>query len=254
MTDPRTSGLLDLLDFVAKEDNNFRISAAHRPDELAIVAQLQALYVAAVPNVAVHENDMAVFQLLVLTHCYFLSAVAAMMRCHLSEAFGSARIAIDAAMVAAQIIADPASQIAYANKTAPFDNYMRYLGNLVAAGRPLPHPLIPHLRALYSNISQFSNHADAGSFVHRIEFCKEPGKQQTVVNYFQFSENDTEREIHALSLFHVFVLVLDVFSDFLVVKQKLVPIAWQEELRALGGALERRARELRETLPVSIIS
>jgi hypothetical protein len=213
------------------------------------VAQLQGLYEVAIPNVPVREDDMPIFQLLIFTHYYFLRATADMLRCHLSESFASARIAIDAAMIAAQIIADRGSQIAYLKRTPPFDNYARYLGNLIATGKPLPHPLIEPLITLQKKLSTFTSHADIGSFIHRSEIRRESGKEQLVVQYFQFADDESRRQMHNLSLFHVFVMVLDVFGDFLIGEYKGVPEDWRTMLHNLGIVLERRHAALLATLP-----
>lgn len=170
------------------------------------------------------------------------------MRCHLSEAFASVRAAIDGALVGAQLIHDRASQVAYTKREKPFDNFARYLGNLIRDGKPLPHPLVPVLFNQHKTISAFAVHADVGSFLHRVNFADGPENPMMSVGYFQFAKNPAEREIHGLAVFHSFVMILDVFSDFLVTEQKAVPQEWQDELRALGTTIERRAEALRGTL------
>ena len=45
-----------------------------------------------------------------------------LMRCHLSEAFGCARIAIDATLIGAHLILNRSDHVAYTNRTKPFDN------------------------------------------------------------------------------------------------------------------------------------
>ena len=87
------------------------------------------------------------------------------------------------------------------------------------------------------------------SFVHRVKMSHDSGKRVLTVEHFQFSRSEAERKIHALTLFHTFVIILDVFSDFLVTEQKAVSKEWQDELRGLGEAIERHAGALRETLP-----
>lgn len=108
---------------------------------------------------------------------------------------------------------------------------------------------MPVLFNLHKKISGFASHADVGSFVHRVNISRETGDLRIVVDYFQYSKNDVERKIHAFNLFHAFVMVLDVFSDFLVIEQKAVPKEWQEDLRRLGGAIESRVTELKKALP-----
>jgi hypothetical protein len=43
----------------------------------------------------------------------------------------------------------------------------------------------------------------------------------------------------SLTLAHAFVMILDVFSDFLVDEQKSVPPQWQLDLHAFGTGIER---------------
>ena len=59
---------------------------------------------------------------------------------------------------------------------------------------------------------------------------------------------DDERQIHALTMFHTYVMVLDVFSDFLVTEQRAVPLEWHLELRQVGQKIERRVEELKAAL------
>jgi hypothetical protein len=240
---------LDLLRFVSIENEQFLISLANNRDELKILSHIQGLYEAAMSEKSVDESDMAVFQMLTFTHYHFHFSTASLMRCHLSEAFASVRTAIDAALVGAQLIYDRASQVAYVKREKPFDNYARYLGNLIKDGKPLPHRLVPDLFKLHKALSRFASHADVDSFVHRVKITDEQSGKMLSVEYFQFSQNETKRQIHALTLFHAFVMVLDVFSDFLVVEQKAVPKEWQDELRGLGQGIERRHSELKLLLP-----
>jgi hypothetical protein len=44
------------------------------------------------------------------------------------------------------------------------------------------------------------------------------------------------------------VLVLDVFSDFLVTEQKVMPQEWQIELHGLGASIERHQEQMKEEL------
>ncbi len=68
------------------------------------------------------------------------------------------------------------------------------------------------------------------------------------VNYCQFAQNDDERKLHTLSLLHIFVATLDVFSDFLVTEAKVVQAEWKMQLHQLGITIERRLEQLREKL------
>jgi hypothetical protein len=243
-----TTSPIDLLRFVSIENEQFLISLANNRDELAFISRLQGLYDAAMSNMTVRENDMVIFQLLTFTHYHFLFSTACLMRCHLSEAFASARAAIDAALIVTQIIHDRASQMAYVKREKPFDKLGRHYRNLIKEKKDLPHRLVPELLKLHDRFSTFASHADVDSFVHRIEVAGETGKPQINIQYFQFSRDEAERKIHALTLFHTFVMILDVFSDFLVTELKVVPQRWKAELHGLGQTMERHHVQLKEKL------
>src|SRR5205807_624125 len=107
---------LDLFKFVSIENEQLMVSLAKDREQFGVISHIQGLYDAACSNREANENDIVVFQLLTFTHYHFLFSTACLMRCHLSEAFASARAAIDAALIAAQIIHDRASQVAYVKR------------------------------------------------------------------------------------------------------------------------------------------
>jgi hypothetical protein len=184
---------LDLLRFVSIENEQFLISLANNRDELKILSHIQGLYEAAMSEKSVGESDMAVFQMLTFTHYHFHFSTASLMRCHLSEAFASVRTAIDAALVGAQLIYDRASQVAYVKREKPFDNFARYLGNLIKDGKPLPHRLVPDLFKLHKALSRFASHADVDSFVHRVKITDDPVVVCRVTSPPKPSPSDTTR-------------------------------------------------------------
>jgi hypothetical protein len=246
--------LPNLLSFVSSENEQFLVSLANDTREMEFVGRLQTLYEAALPDVEVPEDDMPISQLLTFTHYYFLLATAILMRCHLSEAFGCARIAIDATLIGAHLIVNRSDHVAYTNRTKPFDNFDRYLDNLIKDGKPLPHPLVPELVRLRKRLSTFTSHADIGAFVHRVDITREQGVRQIRVEYFQYAKTTAERQIHALTLFHIFVMVLDVFSEFLALEHKIVPKEWQFEVNRIGTELEREVARLKTTLPAEMLN
>ena len=96
-------------------------------------------------------------------------------------------------------------------------------------------------------ISMFAAHADVGSFIHRVrDTTDDSGTRMLAIEYFQFARDDDERKLYTLNLLHTFVMILDVFADFLIGEQEAVLAAWKEQLHRLGAVIERRAKELRE--------
>lgn len=244
---------LDPLRFVSMENEQFLVSMANNREEFGLLSHVQGLYSHAITNVSASENELVIFQLLAFTHYHFLFSTACLMRCHLSEAFASARAAIDAALIGACIIENRSLQVAYAKRENPFDKLNRHLRNLVRDKKPLPHRLIPELLRVHDTCSMFANHADIGSFVHRVDFVQPSGRSDPMmtVEYFQFAKNPIERKIHGLALLFTFVMILDVFSDFLVSEYKVAPIEWKEELHNLGAKIQKRNDELKIALSQS---
>src|ERR1017187_211449 len=218
MTTIQVSRPPSLFTFLGLEEQQVLVSLAKGREELAVVSHLEGLFDGALSFDTVAEDEAVIFHLLTLIHYHFLFATACHFRCHLSEAYASARIAIDAALIAAHIIHDPASQVAYAKREKPFDgSLMRQIGQRIKGKKPLPHRLVPLLVNQYKLISTFATHADVSSFVHRIRTTREEGQITWMgVEYFQFAKDDRERKIHAFGLFHTFIMSLDIFSDFLV--------------------------------------
>ena len=97
-------------------------------------------------------------------------------------------------------------------------------------------------------ISSFAVDGDVGRFVRRLNITEEPESPMVSVEYFQFATNLVEREVHGVSIFDTFVIVFDVYSDFLVNEQKIVPQEWQHELHGLGMNIECKVAELRAQL------
>ena len=95
------------------------------------------------------------------------------------------------------------------------------------------------------NIFARSVHELLSTFVHRTTITKQPYGQRIFVKYFQCSDIARQRRIHALTLAHAFVMVLDVFADFLVDEQKSVPLQWQADLHGLGARIEREHEVLK---------
>jgi hypothetical protein len=243
---------LDIIQFVSIENEQLLTTLIRSKEEIFFVNHLQGLFSAAMSREAIADNEVVIFQLLALTHYQFLAANANYMRCHLAEAFSAARVAIDAALIAAQIIADRSSQVAYVKREKPFDKLMRHYKNLIRDRKPLPHKLIPQLISHHDLFSSFASHADIQAFVHRVKTVRTGEKLMLAVQYFQFSTNATLHRIHWLNLLHTFVMTLDIFADFLVSEQKQVPAQWIAELHGLGAKIEQLVTSLKQSLPPDV--
>jgi hypothetical protein len=238
----------DLFNFVSIENENFLNALASFTDEKNMLAKLQGLYSTVIKTRELNENDLVLFQLLTLTHYHFLFSLSCLMRGHLSEAFASVRVAIDAALIASVIIKDRSAQVAYVKRERPFDKLNRHLKNLVNNGTELHHA-VPKLLRLHGICSTFASHADISSFVHRVAVTRTGNNRKVDLQYFQFSDNEARRKVHCFNIFYCFVLILDLFSDFLVDEQKAVSSQWKEQVIELGHYVVQKNNEIRPAAP-----
>lgn len=93
---------------------------------------------------------------------------------------------------------------------------------------------------MHDDCSRIASHADIEVFAHRVGLVDDAQGQESLftIEYFQFPKETAERRLEFLSLLHVFVVILDVFSGFLVEEQSIVPSSWRDELQSLGGQIE----------------
>ena len=75
-----------------------------------------------------------------------------------------------------------------------------------------------------------------------------PQQDFVAIEYFQFSKNKSEKKIHNLSLLHVYIQLLDVFSAYYVTGRKLLPDEWLKEVKEVGAHIERQLKYFREQL------
>ena len=163
---------------------------------------MQSLYEEALSKIEGKNDDLVLCQLLYFIHFHFLFSHACLMRCHLSEAFGSARAAIDAALIAAQVIHDRPSGRDYLTGEGPFKNYARYLGNLIANGKPLPHPLVRDLIGIQKTLSKFSVQLHIwGFYIRRAAVTGDAGSEALELQYFQLAESTQRRAFDGLQSF-----------------------------------------------------
>jgi hypothetical protein len=129
----------DLLQFVSTEHQQFLTSLINCHEEIGMLSHVHGLYAAAMTNQTTDRSTVVIFQLLTFVPYHFLFASSSYMRCHMAEGFSSARAAIDAALIASQVIHDRPSQVAYINRTKPFDKLIRHFKNLITVRTISPY-------------------------------------------------------------------------------------------------------------------
>jgi len=242
---------LDLIKFNAMDCENFNISLINDREIFEFHSRIQGLYAAALSNANIKDEDAIIYNLLFHIHYHYLFATSCMMKCHHSEGFASARSAIDAALIAAHIISDRSSQEAYIARKKPFDQLNRHYKDLIKKNKPIPHAFIPTLIQLHSNISSIAVHADIGTFAHRVRFHSSENIPRSMsMSYSQAPIEQSERVHHHLTLHHIFVMNLDIFSEFLINQSQHLTKEWRINLVNTGIDIGEKIAILSEELKI----
>lgn len=227
----------NFLEFIGTESQQIMTALVNCREEFDAFSHLDHLYRAPLAHREVSERNMILHQLLIFTHYHLYFSVSCFMRCHLSEAFSSVRVAIDAALVAHTIISDRSSQEAYFNRSKPYDKLVRHYRNMIRDGKSRSK-LVPFLIDRHDFCSQYASHADLSVFVHRASIVRD----MLFVEYFQFPRDPSEMSQIMYSLIRDFTVVLDIFSPYLVDEIKIVTNDWRDALHQLGAMLENRIK------------
>lgn len=234
----------DLAEFINAENEYLTKLTISCPEEINFIDKIHRLYIAVMKGQNINPSEATLLHFLALIHYNFLFSSATGLRGHLAEACNSARVAIDAALAAAYIIHDRASQQAYIDRKSPFDKLMRHYKNMIRDNKPLSNDLIPHLMKQHDFFSQYASHADADAFVYRSEFLENSGTPSVRVSYFQIPQNIDHFKHHFLGILKTFIVTLDIFSGYFVDERKVVPATWRNELRLTGKQIEDRQAQL----------
>lgn len=160
---------------------------------------------------------------------------SALLRGHLSDALLSERIAIDAAIVAATIIADPSLTPAYLQRKKPFDKLIRKYKDDIDKKRPLPHRHIADLILRMDFASKVAAHADIYAFASRLHDLDGQGTHLQF-RYAEIPEDKAWYRTRILQFLMSFTAIADVFYQFLI-EDGIVEPGWAQAIDMFGRKL-----------------
>lgn len=231
---------MDFIQFIAGEEQNMLTSMVNLRADLDVFSALDNLWLAPIDLIDVPEKEKVIPMLYLFTHFQMYVSVAAMMRAHLSESMGSTRKAVDAALSAYEMILDPASIPMY----EAGHNRFRFIKGYITDARKKDnsrYPLAEGLLAQHETFSEYGSHADASSFVYRLEENIDIGKKnksRSQFKYFQFPKKRSEFHLHFLELLVAYYGMLEIFRPMILKYAKGLDKAWEVELGKLKAHLE----------------
>ncbi len=228
-----STGPFDLMTFLSYQERNLLVAISRFPTEVKLVAATDKCIQTSVADMSATSDSFLIPQLLAFVSYHFYFSTSSMLRGHLSEAFSSCRVAIDATFHAYRFIKDRASQEAYLNNDKSFRNAKQFFKEALerdSASFPLARDLVH----LHETCSKFASHADFSTFAHRLSLEEEA--QQFKIQYFQIPKTPNDFAFYLVSLVRAFIIMMKIFAIYLVEQTKSVPDEWRRQLDELDRA------------------
>jgi hypothetical protein len=255
----------NLLSFIATEHENEMVSIHKHGRDLDVLAKIDCLYQAPVRFFDIPSGERPLAQLYLFIHYHLYSTVSNLLRMHVAEALGCERKAIDAALSAYEMLADPTSIPAYQAREWKFLNIKRHIekARKKDASR---FPLAEELLSTWDMCSEFGAHADDSAFALRLEQVPIPtnaDQQKLYFLYFQLPSTTDEAHFYYVDAFANFLTITRIFEPFVQAHAKGLSFdGWREqrdtldavirtELARLHQALDGRAAEAPQPAPES---
>jgi len=227
----------NLLEFVEIGQHNLMATIINCREEFDLFTNIDRLFQDAIAEKSIDPERVMIFQLFVFCHYHLLFSFSSITRTHLAEAFSSARVAIDAALVAHTLIKQPELQPNYIKREKPFDKLLRLYKNKIKDHVEVD-PRAKRLVSRHDHCSQYASHADFDAVATKLRIQKTPEETIVQLHYFLKTQPALFKQ-QLLILLHDFVVILDVFSDMLVDDLHMLPENWRTKLRAIGMAIEK---------------
>ena len=229
---------LTMFEYVAADEQNFLTTLHNFPTEFDLFGMVTDLY--QLGEVEIPQQHAVPIQLFNFIRTHLLFSTATLMRCHMSEAQNSVRVAIDAALIAYRIVEGHGTQEEYIEGANSFNQTPRYIKNK-RKHDPDVFPFADHLLNLHSLFSNIASHADFSVFSHRLRITKLEGRREYLqLGFFQRPDDPDEFRFFLLGHLHTFVIMAAIFEELLSSTLRVVPQGWGVNLHALGSTVESR--------------
>jgi hypothetical protein len=239
------NGRTDFLEYLGREEQNLLTSFAKFGDKLVLMQQLDSLWRKLLDfDKETSEEYLPLFMMSERAHFHLYFSISCLLRGHLSECFWSTRVAVEAALSAYKMSAEPGTYKEYLERHPDF----LYIKSHIEKARKKDkskYPLAPWLIEAHNTCSQYGSHIDIDSFAYRL-------KQQDIANssahlmafhYFEFPEAEKEAEFQTqLAYFLIaFLHILEIFWDCISMMRNVKDAKGRAALRGLYQSLTKLA-------------
>lgn len=183
----------NILEFISFEHNNELVSLANLKGELGFLQELDEIYQGILHAFSASKNSDVQFMVSTVylhAHSEFYVGMAQFLKSHLSKAFMSLRIAIDASFNGYYFIKNPKDTHAFLEENHPLQRKVFWRIKDYMAKNAKGHSLIQSLVKIHEIASDFSAHSSLRSIVYKYKHIvdTEQKKEEVQLNYFDAVE------------------------------------------------------------------
>ncbi len=180
---------INILEFIGFEQHNELVSIANLKGELGFLQELDEIYQETKDAFPANKNNnthIMVALMLLRTHSEFYISMSQFLKSHLSKAFLSLRIAIDASFNAYYFTKHPEHAKDYINEKSQLQKKIFWNIKKYVKDRPKDFPLAQGLIKIHELSSNFAAHPSFESLVYKYQHIvsNEQKKEEIKLNYF----------------------------------------------------------------------
>ena len=250
MNVPKTN----LLEYIGAEQTNLLVTLTKCHADIAkMFPILDGAYQAPLGFIDVNikdEHKKTVLSLYLFTHYHLYFSTVCLLRCHISDSFGSTRKAIDATLTAYRLIEEPDTLPLYQQREWSYQSIKSHVVKKIKDD-PTKFVHAAPLIELHDICSEFGSHADISSFIHRtlVEPTEEAGKGLFKLGMFQIPDTDIELRRYLVETLLAYTHMTKVFSAFIgELAIGLDVTAWNAKIDELEQAFLQEAYKIDEQI------
>lgn len=179
----------NILEFISFEHHNELVSLANLKEELGFLQELDEIYQDTKDALPIDRNNDVQFMvamMLLQAHSEFYIGISQFLKSHLSKAFISLRIAIDASFNAYYFTKKPEHTREFLDEKSPLQKKIFWRIKDHISKNPKEYPLAQSLIKIHETASLFAGHASLQSIIYKYQHIidTEQKKEEVKLNYF----------------------------------------------------------------------
>ena len=209
----------NIFEFVSFEHHNELVSIANLKGELGFLHELDEIFQDTLHAFTVNKNNDVQFMVSMMylqAHSEFYIGMSQFLKSHLSKAFMSLRIAIDASFNATYFIKNPKDISAFLEENHPLQKKIFWRIKDYTVKNTKGHSLIQRLAKIHEVASNFSAHSSLQSIIYKYKHVidAEQKKEEVLLNYFDAMESRDFLAYYFALLKGYFMVFQIFYNDF----------------------------------------